>query len=213
MSGEIDWDEVVRVAERRKANHVRYRGDRDTFTDDEQERGLAGEASFAARYGLEWDRSDRLTGDGGIDFRTPHGTVDVKTCYTYALTTEPLLLLKRGKVPADIMVLAQWVGPRTPTPFLGWETGLRLLEAPVKDTGHTAQNHTIRARDLRLMSELDRLFGTPPEQNHRDLARVLDGHWGTCEQCGRARAIADRGTPCPCGETRVHPFKEPKVFG
>ena len=81
--------------------------------------GLAGEEAFAARYGYRVDHEYAQRGDGGADFATHAGSVDVKT-----YRKPGHLLVEAGKVHADIYVLARYVdtegGDAPRAAILGW---------------------------------------------------------------------------------------------
>ena len=123
--------------------------------------GLAGEEAFASRYGYKVDHEYAQRGDGGADFATYYGTVDVKTYRKPAH-----LLVEKGKARADIYVLVRYVesdGPAVEvcaTAILGWAYLAEVLAAPVSDVGgFGVQSHALPLASLRGLPSLDDMFG------------------------------------------------------
>ena len=117
--------------------------------------GLAGERAFAARYGYDVDEREFRRGDGGGDFSTLRGLVDVKTYRKPAH-----LLVEAGKERADIYVLARYTDATATADLLGWATAADIEAAPVSDIGRMGvQSRAIPAKDLRPVSALDALLG------------------------------------------------------
>ncbi len=111
---------------------------------------LIGEAAFAGAFHLPLDLGRKPGGDGGADFVIPLAfRVDVKTA------RKPVhLIVEKGKVAADIYVLAQYIEDTKTARLLGWEWGAVLSKAPVKDFGYGIVNHYIHQSALRPISSL-----------------------------------------------------------
>ena len=120
---------------------------------DYQYVGLAGERAFAVEFGIPMDLELRPRGDGGVDFRTVAGTVDVKT-YRKAYN----LLREKGKPHADILVLAQYNEGARAAELVGWEYDSVLVRQPAKDFGYGVVNHYLHRSKLRPMKELHELL-------------------------------------------------------
>ena len=121
--------------------------------------GLAGEEAFAARYGYKVDREYAQRGDGGADFSTRLGSVDVKTYRKPAH-----LPVEEGKVRADYYVLARYTEPvgdaAGVAALLGWTDRATVLAAPVTDVGgFGVQSHAVRVDALHGLPSLDAMFG------------------------------------------------------
>lgn len=117
--------------------------------------GLAGERAFAERYGYLPDGNAWRQGDGVADFRTLHGTVDVKT-----YRKPGHLLVETGKERADIYVLARYSDATAQATLLGWAVKIEVEAAPVSDVGGMGvQSHAIPADDLHPLAQLDAMFG------------------------------------------------------
>ena len=116
--------------------------------------GLAGEEAFAARYGYKVDREYAQRGDGGADFATYAGSVDVKTY------RKPVhLLVEQGKVRADFYVLAGYDDEAKEAGLLGWIERASVLAAPVTDIGgFGVQSHAVRREALHGLPSLDAMF-------------------------------------------------------
>lgn len=104
--------------------------------------GLLGEVRFSELYNLSIDLTSKPKGDNGIDFYTPIGTIDVKTAQ------KPYhLLVEKGKVFADIYVLAQFSMPDIIN-FIGWHYGEYISQQPTKYFGYNILNHYIHQSAL-----------------------------------------------------------------
>ena len=116
--------------------------------------GLAGEEAFAARYGYRVDHEYAQRGDGGADFATYAGSVDVKTY------RKPVhLLVEQGKVRADLYVLAAYREADGGADLLGWAARAEVAAAPVSDVGgFGVMSHALPALSLRPVATLDALF-------------------------------------------------------
>lgn len=147
-----EFIDVLRIeAEEREAIHANHESSR-PLSEDYELIGLVGEAEFSRAYHQPMDLNRRAGGDGRIDFVIPLAyTVDVKTARkAYNLIEE------RGKIEADIYVLAQYIEDGRKAKMLGWEWGSVLVKAPYKDFGHGIINHYIPREQLRPMSDLER---------------------------------------------------------
>lgn len=91
--------------------------------------GIAGEAEFGRVFGFPVDTS-RKNGDGGVDFYTPAGTVDVKT-----YIRPYRLLVEQKKARADIYVLAGYDAETKRARLMGWCWKAELLRSEVADFG------------------------------------------------------------------------------
>jgi hypothetical protein len=105
--------------------------------------GLAGERHFASLTGLPLDESDRIAGDGGIDFILPLG-IDVKTA-----RKPHFLIVEEGKVRADIYVLAAYRDDYDATSLIGWAWGNDVRRAPIREFTPGIRSHAIPAAELR----------------------------------------------------------------
>ena len=115
--------------------------------------GLSGEVAFAKETGYPLDLRTKPAGDDGVDFYTSLGTVDVKT------SRKPyFLLVEKGKVKADIYVLAQYDDETKSARLLGWEYGKDMKDLPVRDFGFGVINHYKEVRSLRDIWELTNLL-------------------------------------------------------
>lgn len=144
------WDELLQnEADSRHDAHKDHASSR-PLSEDYELIGLLGEAKFGALTGLMPDLERKLSGDNGIDFIVPlKFSVDVKTA------RKPRnLIQERGKVSADIYVLAGYDDKTKKVTLLGWEWGAALLKAPVKDFGYGIFNHFIPVENLKPMSKL-----------------------------------------------------------
>lgn len=137
------------ISEAREALHESHASSR-PLSEGYERVGLLGEAEFALRYGLKFDREARPAGDKGVDFHVPISmTLDVKTA------RKPFnLIVEQGKVNAEIYVLAG-IDDRDRVTFYGWQYGSVVRKAPVKDFGYGVMNHYIARENLREMNELE----------------------------------------------------------
>ncbi len=121
--------------------------------------GILGEIAFAQTYLLPLDTRVRHNGDKGVDFRTPIGTIDVKTAQKAYY-----LLVEVGKADADIYVLAGYDSGAVR--LLGWEWGRAMTKCPVKEFSPGLRSHYLPVSLIRPMGELDELL----------LAAIVDWH-------------------------------------
>jgi hypothetical protein len=143
------------VAERRSrlhANHVTRR----SLSSDYDFIGLMGQWEFARQFGLNLDLTDRLAGDGRINFVTDIGTISVSTY------RKPYNLLREvGKECARYHVLARfnekkvgWRDCEYKVDLLGWESDEDMLKCPARYFGYDVHNHYKHVADLRPIIEL-----------------------------------------------------------
>lgn len=112
--------------------------------------GLSGEFAFGEFSGLWPDTRSLPGGDCGVDFTIAMWfTVDVKT-----YRNPGNLIHEQGKPFADIFVLAKYDDETQKSKLLGWEWGVKLKAAPVRDFGYGVVNHYIPADQLKSMEEL-----------------------------------------------------------
>jgi hypothetical protein len=146
------WRQILKEeADARHNAHKNHASSR-PLSEDYELIGLLGESKFGEICGQMPDLQRRLGGDNGVDFIVPlKFSVDVKTARkAYHLIHE------QGKKFADIYILAQYDDAGGCANLIGWEWGMILMRAPVKDFGHGILNHYIPAKDLRPMSELEK---------------------------------------------------------
>ena len=118
--------------------------------------GLAGEDAFSARYGYPVDERRLRHGDGGIDFWTLLGGVDVKTH-----RRPGHLLVEAGKEDrAAVYVLARYDEATGRAELIGWATREEVEAAPVSDVGRMGVlSRAVPARALHEMAQLDEMLG------------------------------------------------------
>jgi len=127
------------------------------FTDPNTEdiRGSLGELLFSSVYGFPVDTTIRPNGDGGIDFTTPIGIIDVKTAL------KPFnLLIKKKEInnPVEIYILAHDHGDGEAS-FVGWEYASVMKNCPFKDIGGFGIiSYYKSARELHPMTEFNKLL-------------------------------------------------------
>lgn len=139
------------LAKRREDAHEGQKSSR-PFSEGYELVGLAGEAQFAAEFEMELNTNILPQGDGYIDFKTPAGTIDIKTARkAYNLPRE----IK--KPHADILVFAKYDDATGAVKLLGWEYDSEMLKCPITTFGYGTLNHTKHHTKLRSMDELKRL--------------------------------------------------------
>jgi hypothetical protein len=86
--------------------------------------GASGELAFAARYHLPVDRKDRIDGDGGTDFQTPIGRVEVKVRKFKRRFPDPYHLIPTWQIPrlAPWIVFARYEEETESAVLVGWTT-------------------------------------------------------------------------------------------
>jgi hypothetical protein len=143
-------DELAEIARLRTKSHLQHASRRPLSADYDLV-GVVGEYEFARLFDLDWDYSQKIGGDQGIDFVLPSGiTVDVKTF------RKPYnLIQEKDKLPADVYVLAGYNDQTHTAEILGWSYKEELMWAPVKDFGAHIPHHTIPRHLLRKNDELN----------------------------------------------------------
>lgn len=120
--------------------------------------GLRGEQALAEFLGVPMDLRDKPYGDGGLDYPVETGgrvvRLDVK-----AFRQPKHLLVERGKVKADIYVLAGYIEQADHASLLKWATAAEVLAAPVSDRFAGVPDHYIKREKLRDLEELEVLLG------------------------------------------------------
>jgi hypothetical protein len=146
-------DFLVDLAKKREDAHKGQKSSR-PFSEGYELVGLAGEAQFADEFDMEINTDILPQGDGCIDFRTPAGTVDVKTARkAYNLPREI------NKPHAEILVFAKYDDATGDVTLLGWEYDREMLKCPITTFGYGTLNHTKHHTKLRPMTELKALCG------------------------------------------------------
>lgn len=179
-------EEAERVAGLRNTLHVRQPGyqvtaaDRAHTTYQLNVAGALGEIRFEERYGYAVDENARPQGDGGIDFWTVCGSVDVKTALRYSAPMH--LMHLAGKPWAHLYVLAYAAPDMDDATLVGWCFGCTLREGPA--TGVSGQvfrgvDHCLPADQLCAMPLLDKLYAywEMVRATHPDLYRRVWAHW------------------------------------
>jgi hypothetical protein len=164
------------IAAQREHQH---RGNAKTrnLTDDTHLIGLCGELAFSDRFGVPMDTSLRPGGDGGIDFRLPIGSVDVKTSRRQLANT---LRVEAGTVKAALYVLASYDSETGNAYLVGWEYGTVLRAIPPRKSTAGVTNHYRAASTLRTIDELYKLhtaaLAPAPEIPEPKKSRGLQPH-------------------------------------
>tara|TARA_R100001530_G_C4224323_1_gene130846 strand:+ start:88 stop:564 length:477 start_codon:yes stop_codon:yes gene_type:complete len=130
----IDLRKLASERERLHENHSSSR----PLSKDYEYIGLKGEEKFAEEFSMEIDEKLRPGGDGGRDFPSHVGIVDVKTA-----RKAYNLIVEEGKVVSDIYVLAKYTDDIDEAELLGWAYKNEVLDAPCKDFGYGIINHYI----------------------------------------------------------------------
>ena len=144
--------------------------------------GLAGEWAFSQLFDMPMDIDLTTGGDGGIDFRTPHHTIDVKT--VKFRDKKPLLLREAGKNHGEILVLAVFYPNRNTIQFLGWAYDKDVVKGAPIDRGTGVINHIFTVDKLKPMIELEKLLkmykiaivGSRGFVNYSLMKKTLDPH-------------------------------------
>jgi hypothetical protein len=147
-------DELRAIAQARDAVHAGMPHDNPALSPEGQYMGVVGEATFEDRYGYPMDTEARVEGDGGWDFKTPAGLVDVKT----ALKPFYLLLPVHDVGKCDILVLGRYDASDESVEFVGWEYQGIMAKQPTRDFGGGFKSHFMFRGDLRAMEALDWLI-------------------------------------------------------
>lgn len=141
---------IKRIAEERENIHENHASSR-PLSEGYERIGLVGEYQFAKEFGFEVDEELRPEGDGGKDFPSKLGSIDVKTARK-AFN----LIVEENHVKSDIYVLAQYYDQNNKARLLGWAYKKEVLAAPTKDFGYGVINHYIPKEKLYKMTSLKR---------------------------------------------------------
>ena len=116
--------------------------------------GVAGELLFSLETGYAVDTEIKPEGDGGSDFRTPLGTIDVKTG---RMGDDPRLLVKAGTVKAFLYVLVEYRDDPPRVKFLGYTEACTVRNHPPAPLNkHDIINHEV---PLDILDPVDYLLG------------------------------------------------------
>jgi hypothetical protein len=141
------------IAKERMSLHKNHSTSR-PLSQDYEFIGLLGEFEFMLFSGFPMDLSVKPSGDKGIDFITPAGSIDVKTArLAYNLIRE------ENKKHADIIVLGSYTEGNQSVNLLGWEYDSIMILCPKRDFGYGIINHYKPAKKLRSMKELREKIG------------------------------------------------------
>lgn len=143
---------IKKIAKEREEVHKNHASSR-PLSEGYERLGLVGEYQFAKEFGFEVDEHLRPEGDGGKDFPSSLGTIDVKTARK-AFN----LIVEEGHVESDIYVLAQYHDNTDSANLLGWAYKEEVLAAPTKDFGYGVINHYIPKKKLYKMESLQEKF-------------------------------------------------------
>lgn len=153
MKEEQQFDaETLRLAKLRRDSHgPGLRGFADEHSDP---KGIAGELAVSRAFGFSMDGAvNQPEGDGGVDFAFCLAgrivTIDVKTAST---PTYMLVLTEKIRQVADIVILCR-IDIYGFAYLVGWEYGITLAGAPVRNCGG-GPSHFIPADRLRPVAEL-----------------------------------------------------------
>lgn len=144
--------------------------------------GLAGEWAFSQLFDMPMDVDLTEGGDGGMDFITPHHTIDVKTVKFRGKA--PLLLREAGKNHGKILVLAIFYPNEKAVDFLGWAYDKDIVKVAPIDRGTGVINHVFTVDKLKPMVELEKLLkmykiaivGSRDFVNYSLMKKTLDPH-------------------------------------
>ena len=143
-------NKIKRMAKDREEIHKDHTSSR-PLSKGYERLGLVGEYQFAKEFGFNVDEELRPEGDGGKDFPSGLGSIDVKTARK-AFN----LIVEENHVKSDIYVLAQYFDEADKAKLLGWAYKKEVLAAPTKDFGYGVINHYIPKGKLYEMSALKR---------------------------------------------------------
>lgn len=124
--------------------------------------GAFGQWKFARVTGLPLNMEIDARGDGGKDFPSSYGDIDVKTA-----RKPTLLRVANKRNPAPLLVLGHWKEGMPEPVLMGWEWDVNVVKVPPRDTGRGIVNHALEAHQLRPMDillkhlEKDRVFEEP----------------------------------------------------
>jgi hypothetical protein len=147
---QMPLDDVRELARMREEAHLGQSSSAPMSVDYELV-GLVPEIVFGEVLGLPLDLEIRPLGDGGADYTTPGGTVDVKGAQKPYNILRPI----GTKNPADIIVLAGWVAEIPDAAFfLGWEYDAIVVQQSPERWPEYVINHIYPSRKLRPMSAI-----------------------------------------------------------
>ena len=142
------WLGEARYAD--KKNYANYK----PLSKDSAMIGVAGELLFSLTTGYAVDTEIKKAGDGGIDFKTPLGTVD---CKTGKMGPSPKLLVKEGTVKAFIYVLVDYQDDPPRVGFLGYTEACTVRNHPPSlPNRHDIINHEV---PLDILDPVEHLLG------------------------------------------------------
>ena len=122
--------------------------------------GFMPEVQFAKDFGVKVDKSLRVDGDKGMDFRFSAGTVDVK-----GAKIPNSLLVEEGHVRADIFVLYGVEVNTQKVWFVGWAYKEEVLKKEPKQWPQKVINHIVPKKELRSKRELRKVLELPPNED------------------------------------------------
>ena len=153
----IDLRKIASDRERLHENHASSR----PLSKDYEYIGLKGEEKFAEEFNMELDEQLRPEGDGGRDFPSHLGIIDVKTA-----RKAYNLIVEEGKTVSDIYILAQYTDETDKAELLGWAYKYEVLDAPTRDFGYGIINHYIPKQNLRWIQTLKNIIFNKGENNN-----------------------------------------------
>ena len=149
-----------KLASERERLHKNHESSR-PLSKDYEYIGLKGEEKFAEEFSMKIDEELRPEGDGGKDFPSHIGIVDVKTA-----RKAYNLIVEEGKVISDIYVLAHYKDITDEVDLLGWAYKSEVLDAPCKDFGYGIINHYIPKNELYPIQSLKQILFKQGENNN-----------------------------------------------
>ena len=121
--------------------------------------GAKGEVWFGKRYNLPVDTTLRKSGDGGVDFDTAIGTIDVQT----SRINKDFVLVKASKIPriANIVVFLYWDESADKIIPKGWIYGYQICNHPIVKIGDNPthpfwKSHAVPVGSLYPIESLDK---------------------------------------------------------
>ena len=147
----MDYKKIAR--ERNKIHDGRRKATEKQIIDEADLIGVIAEGEFAQKYGLPFNDSILVEGDGKVDFVLADGrTIDIKA------TTRPygkLLYPVRKDILVDVFVLAIVNLEKETARFAGWATKEELIAAPIVNYGYRyGAAYALTQPKLRPMGEL-----------------------------------------------------------
>jgi len=142
----------------RRLGHEQCRNQRPGLKGDSGARediiGAAGECEFSRLSGIPVETKSLRGGDGGIDFKTHIGTVDVKT---FVKPNNLLVLPKDIPHLADFIVLARFNVDTETATLLGYATAADVRASSIRSFGY-GPSHFIPVAALQTMARFWKLF-------------------------------------------------------